>query len=189
MPALLLNRKLALKIEWCNGAIFHAAPSALDCLDSVQRLFLRHLEIDEKLAYLDFNLAPLKLRRDIGMSGVLVKICRGTAHADFNMLFPKAPSGPTHKHNTRARYRRHDLQLVDYCNGAQLSQFRRSLLGLIKVWNKLTASFVHAKSVSTFQSMLTQASKQACSADHTGWQDMFATSSLPHTLLVRYCFG
>ena len=155
----------------------------------MQRSFLRHLEIDEKLAYLDFNLAPLKLRRDIGMLGVLFKICRGTAHEDFNMLFPKAPSGPTHEHNTRATYRRHDLQLVDYCNGTQQSQFQRSLFGLVKVWNALPTSFVNAKSVSTFQRMLTQASKQACSADHTGWQDMFATSSLPHALLVRYCFG
>ena len=142
-----------------------------------------------KLPYFDFNLVSLKFRRAIGMLGVLIKIYRGTAHEDFNMLFPKAPSVPTHEHNTRATYRRHDLQLVDYCNGTQLSQFQRSLFGRVKVWNALPASFVHAKNVSTFQSMLTRASKQACSADHIGLQIMLATSSLPHTLLVRYCFG
>ena len=59
------------QIEWCNGAIFHAAPSKLNCLDSVQRSVLRHLGIDEKRAYIEFNIAPLKLRRDIGILGAL----------------------------------------------------------------------------------------------------------------------
>ena len=55
-------------------------PSKLDYIDSVQRSFLRHLGIDEKRAYIEFNFALLKLRRDIGMLGVLFKICRGAAH-------------------------------------------------------------------------------------------------------------
>ena len=185
---LLFKAHVRSQIEWCNGAIFHAAPSKLDYLDSVQRSFLRHLGIDEKRAYIEFNLAPLKLRRDIGMLGVLFKICRGAAHVDFNMLFPRAPNGPKHEHSTRATMRRHDMQLVDFCDGTQLCQFQRSLFGLVKVWNALPASYVHAKCVSTFQTMLTQASKQACSVGICGWQDMFATSSLPHTLLVRFCF-
>ena len=58
-------------VEWCNGAIYHAAPSKLARLDSVQTSFLQHLELDERHAFLDFNLAPLRLRRDIGMLGVL----------------------------------------------------------------------------------------------------------------------
>ena len=185
---LLFKAHVRSQIEWCNGAIFHAAPSKLDYLDSVQKSFLRHLGIDEKRAYIEFNLAPLKLRRDIGMLGVLFKICRGAAHVDFNMLFPRAPNGPKHEHSTRATMRRHDMQLVDFCDGTQLCQFQRSLFGLVKVWNALPASYVHAKCVSTFQTMLTQASKQACSVGICGWQDMFATSSLPHTLLVRFCF-
>ena len=34
---LLFKTHVRSQIEWCNGAIFHAALSALDCLDSVQR--------------------------------------------------------------------------------------------------------------------------------------------------------
>ena len=33
---LLFKTHVRSQIEWCNGAIFHAAPSGLDCLDSVQ---------------------------------------------------------------------------------------------------------------------------------------------------------
>ena len=59
------------QIEWCNGAIFHAAPSKLAWLDTIQSSFLQHLDVCEHKAFLDFNLAPMRLRRDIGMLGVL----------------------------------------------------------------------------------------------------------------------
>ena len=176
------------QFEWCYGAIFHAAPSKLERLDTVQSSLLRHMEINEKQAFLEFNLAPLQLRRDIGMLGVLYKICHGTAHVDFDLLFPKAPTSETHGHGTRANRRRHDMQLVDLCNGTQLCQFQRSLFGLVKVWNALPSAFVHATTVSMFQSMLNRASKQACAAGVEGWQCMFATTSLPFSLLIKYCF-
>ena len=176
------------RIEWCNGAIYHAAPSMLAWLDSVQSSFLDHLEVGERQAYLDFNFAPLRLRRDIGMLGVFWKICHGCAHPDFEALFPKVPGQTSHGHYTRVSGRKHDLQLVDRCDGSQLYQFQRSLFGLVKVWNALPMAFVHAPTVSSFQTKLTAASKRACLADSFGWQDMYATSSLPYTLLVRYCF-
>ena len=185
---LLFKSHVRSQIEWCNGAIFHAAASKLERLDTVQTSFLRDLEISETQAYIEFNLAPLRLRRDIGMLGVLYKICHGTAHADFDLLFPRAPTCGTQGYDTRARRRRHDLQFVDFCNGTQLCQFQRSLFGIVKVWNTLPYAFVHATSVSAFQSMLTRASKQACSAEAAGWQSMFATTALPFSLLVKYCF-
>ncbi len=177
------------QIEWCNGAIYHASPSKLAWLDSVQSSFLCHLEIGEQQAFADHNLAPLRLRRDIGMLGVFWKICHGVAHPDFATLFPKVPSRVAPVHNTRVARRRHDMQLVDPCDGTQLAQFQRSLFGLVKVWNALPTAFVHETSVSSFQSKLAQASRKACSDNRDGWQDMFATTSLPHTLLVKYCFA
>ena len=84
--------------------------------------------------------------------------------------------------------RRHDLQLLDRCNVGQLSQFQRSVFGSVKVLNALIMAFAHSKSVSNFQSLLIRASKQVCQAGSEGWQDMFATTSLPLILLVRYCF-
>ena len=176
------------QIEWCNGAIFHAAPSLLERLDSVQTSFLRQLDLDERQAFLDHNLAPFKLRRDIGMLGVFYKICHGAAHPDFMELFPRLPVSVTHGHDTRAMRRRHDLQLVDRCDGTQLCQFQRSLFGLVKVWNALPSAFVHAESVSAFQAKLNKASKYACSAGGVGWQNMYATAALPFSLLIKYCF-
>ena len=82
------------QVEWCNGAIYHASPAKLAHLDSVQSSFLRHLELDENSAFLTFNLAPLRLRRDIGMLGVLWKICHGRAHVDFDALFTRARVRP-----------------------------------------------------------------------------------------------
>ena len=185
---LLFKAHVRSQIEWCNGAIFHAAPSLLERLDSVQSSFLRHLEIDERQAFLEHNLAPLKLRRDIGMLGVFYKICHGAAHPDFLELFPRLPVSVRHGHDTRAMRRRHDLQLVDRCDGTQLCQFQRSVFGLVKVWNSLPSAFVHADFVSAFQTKLIQASKHACSAGSVGWQNMYATTALPFSLLIKYCF-
>ena len=138
--------------------------------------------------YVEFNLAPMSLRRDIGMLGVLLKICHGLAHPDFRVLRPNAPSRRSNIQSTRAVNRRHDLQLIDQCNGSQLAQFQRSLFGLVKVWNALPMAFVHTKSVSMFQAKLIQASKHACSADKDCWQDTYAIKLPLHILLVRYCF-
>ena len=174
-------------VEWCNGAIYHAAPSKLARLDSVQTSFLRHLELDERHAFLDFNLAPLRLRRDIGMLGVLWKISHGRAHPDLEALFPMAPSSVVPRHDTRAARRRHSLQMINRCDGSQLIQLQRSLFGLVKVWNALPENFVYTQTVSSMQSKLTRASKNACLDGASGWQDMYSTASLPFTLLLRYC--
>ena len=176
------------QIEWCNGAIYHAAPSKLAWLDTIQTSFLRHLELDEYKAFLDHNLAPMCLRRDIGMLSVLWKVCHGKAHPDFEDLFPPVHGRTSHGHDTRIERRRHDLQLLDTCDGSQLCQFQRSLFGLVKVWNALPQSFVHAPSVSSFQSKLSAAAKRTCTARCNGWQVMFATTSLPFVLLVKFCF-
>ena len=87
------------------------------------------IDVGERQAYLDYNFAPLKLRRDIGMLGVILKICYGSAHPDFEALFPKLPGQTSHGHDTRVARRRHDLQLVGRCDGSQLCPFQRSLFG------------------------------------------------------------
>ena len=50
------------QIEWCYSAIYHAAPSLLARLDSVQVSFLSHLGLCDKMAFLTFNVAPLQIR-------------------------------------------------------------------------------------------------------------------------------
>ena len=190
LPDMLLLFKSHVRslIEWCNGAIYHASVSKLSWLDSVQGSFLRHLQLDDEQAFLKFNLAPLQLRRDIGMLGVLWKVAHGRAHPELCTLFPKC-AVPRRGPRTRTDHRRHDLKLVDFCDGTQLQQFARSLFGLVRVWNLLPAQFVECSSASAFQSKLTNATKCACRDGVEGWQCMFSTGSSPFTLLIRYCFS
>jgi len=53
--------------EYQNGCIMHAAPSALERIDSLQRGFLNELNISESQAFVEYNFAPPVLRRDIGI--------------------------------------------------------------------------------------------------------------------------
>ena len=175
------------QIEWCNGAVYHAAPSLLRRLDSIQESFLCHLGFSNRDAFLNFNMAPMQLRRDIGMLGVFWKIAHGVAHPDFSALFPRL-SGACPKHNARSASRRHNFQFVDQCDGTQLAPFARSLFGLVKVWNLLPSEFVSSKTVKRFQSLLTGAARRACLDNSDGWERIFATDSTPYANLVRYCF-
>ena len=129
------------QVEWCYGAIFHAAPSKLAWLDSVQERFLCHIGVSETDAFMKFNLAPWKLRRDIGMLGVLWKLSRGKGHPDMLALFPLCVNGPN-KLRTRSDHRRHARQFVNFCDGTQLSQFSRSLFDTVRVWIVLPSELV-----------------------------------------------
>ena len=174
------------QIEWCYSAIYHAAPSLLARLDSVQVSFLSHLGLCDKMAFLTFNVAPLQIRRDICMLGVLWKIAHGRAHKHFCDMFPMCDF-QTMRYETRAVARRHSRRFVDRCDGTQLDQLDRSLFGLVKVWNVLPGEIVNSTSVQAFQRKLTICAKRACETESEGWQRMYATSSFPHALIRKFC--
>ena len=175
------------QIEWCNGAVFHAARSRLEWLDSIQVSFLRHLDLSESNAFLKHNVAPMQLRRDIGMLGVLWKVSRNQAHPDLCALLPMCPK--PNRHRTRFDNRRHERQFVNECDGTQLQQFARSIFGIVKVWNLLPCKFVECDSVKILQTKLTDAARWACRSDAEAWQRMYSVDSMPHALLVHFCFG
>ena len=50
--------------EWCTAAIFHYTQTALRPID-IQGQFLKFIEIEQVTAFLEYNLAPLSLRRSI----------------------------------------------------------------------------------------------------------------------------
>ena len=109
-------------MEYSNGCILHTTGSQLERLDSVQRRFLHGLQINEEIAFQQFNLAPPILRRDIGMLGLLHKIVLGLAHPAFSVLFPRYPDPPGHFSNKAFYDRRGDI-IFNY------ALFNRSLLG------------------------------------------------------------
>ena len=55
-------------IEYKTPAVYHATRTVLNRLDKQQNHFFRELGIAKDAALMDFNLAPLSLRRDIAVT-------------------------------------------------------------------------------------------------------------------------
>ena len=64
-------------LEGATGAVYHASATVLARLDHLQERFLRELNLIEEDAFLNFNLAPLSLRREIAMLGLIFKCAKG----------------------------------------------------------------------------------------------------------------
>ena len=151
-------------------ALHHASVSVLQIIDRVQRRFLRQIDCSELEALRRFKLAPLPIRRDISMLGLIYRIAHGNAPASLSELFPRR--------NYRAlptRGARHDLQFVDFIGqGGHTEVFRKSCFGLITIWNILPESVARSKSVKIFQRKLQDAAftwaKRNCDSD---WQHLF----------------
>jgi hypothetical protein len=171
-------------LEAANSSIYHACDTVLARLDTLQHRFLRRLSLTESEAFVNHNLAPLGLRRDIGMLGLLFKCIRKEAHPELCSLFALSPSMPS-LHNTRLAAAKHDVQVVDEASDASLNAFRRSIFGLVKVWNLLPFEIVHSPSVSCFQKALTALAKRLCVQDNAHWAIRFSPRSTQHVLLLR----
>jgi hypothetical protein len=76
------------RVEAVTAAVYHAAPVHLNLFDSLQARLLSHMGLSESTAFLDFNLAPLVVRRDIAMLGVIHKCVLGITHKSLCDLFP-----------------------------------------------------------------------------------------------------
>ena len=79
--------------DWLNvtaGDIFtfHSATSLPNRVDQVQSSFLVKLGLPKQQAFLDFNLAPTVLRRDVAILGLLHKRVLGQSHRTFEKLLP-----------------------------------------------------------------------------------------------------
>ena len=101
-------------LETSIGAVYHAATTHLDKLDAPHYSRLHVLNMSSAQAFLDHNLPPPNLRRDIAMLGLLFKISKGLAHPDFHTIFHRHEP-PTHTYLTRFRHRYHCYALREYC--------------------------------------------------------------------------
>ena len=75
-------------VESNIGGIYHATQTVLAPLDRLATSFVHALNIEVDVAFLQFNLAPLALRRDIAMLGFLHKCNLPHAHPHIRELFP-----------------------------------------------------------------------------------------------------
>jgi hypothetical protein len=170
-------------LEGSNGAIYHASNSILAKLDAVQNRFLSQMVVDARTAFLDYNLAPLQLRRDIGMLGLVFRCVKGLAHPKLCQLFARSSEAP-HGHGTRLAAARHDLQLQDSTSECTLGMMHRSIFALVKVWNVLPSRFVHSIDVHCFQQALTHHARQLCMQACPHWQCRYCPRSPLHVLLL-----
>ncbi len=158
--------------EFSTGAIFHVGKSKLHKLDAQQARFLRGIGLAASDAFMTHNLAPLCLRRDIAMLGLLHKIALGEAHPAFEKLFPLDVKLATHQ--TRRVVNKNRLQFVNRCDGDQTSLMNKSVFACVRVYNKLPMYCGNAASVKDFQSLLTKDARFACGICRDNWERLFS---------------
>ena len=157
-------------LEASSCSIFHASQVHLESVDKVQTQFVHALGLTEEEAFLTHNLAPLKLRRDIAMMGLLHKIQLGLAHPDFENLLPREHDS-IDRAPTRHAARRHGRQFKEFWGNS--SYFNHSIFGAVRVYNVLPTYAVSAKSVHDFQHLLTKDARFQCQLGNASWIRMY----------------
>ena len=143
----------------------------LDKIEQVQRHFLSRHQVDEKVAFLDHNFAPTRLRRNIAILGLIHKRVLGLCHRSFDELLPwysqriETPRGFGH-----------DKQLYGHWREATQHRalFSKSIFGMIDIYNNLPQYVVDAGTVSVFQSFLTNMAKDRCRRNDPLWASAFS---------------
>ena len=97
-------------VEYRTPAVYHATSSVLAQLDRLHDSFLREIGLSREEALIHFNLAPLSMRRDIALLGLLHRSAIGSGPPQFRGLFKRMPGS---------------LRLVDPLEGRQVSPLLR----------------------------------------------------------------
>ena len=137
-------------------AFLHAAPSILEPLDRIQSRFLRFLGISVEAAFLEHNLAPPSVRRQISALGLIHRCVLDKAPTALREFFPEQDACIP-KYTTRLAASRHGRQIYDFAEGGKSKIFKRSAFGSVLVYNRLPQFVVDASSVSKFQGWLQSA--------------------------------
>ena len=144
-------------VEYRTPAIYHVCNSALQTLDAVQDSMLRAIGMNDLEALYVANLAPLCVRRDIALLGVIHRAVLGLGPSHFNKFIVRR--------GTDSERWKHSMQLKEYREG-HASDFalpgsrpadyiHNSLFGLLSIYNRLPADIVEqSNSVAIFQSKL-----------------------------------
>lgn len=133
-------------LEYRTPAIYHGTREVLARLDAVQTKFLRDVGIDEVTALMEFNLAPLRMRRDIAMLGVLHRAALGEGPPQLREMFRRRPGS----------YMMED----PYYGATRHPLVKRSAWGLLPVYNKLGSGAQSIATVKNFQFYLQERVKK-----------------------------
>ena len=162
-------------MEGTCGAISHASDTHLHRIDNMQRSFSRELGLSEETAFLEHNFAPTQLRRHIAVLGIIFKSRIGIAHPELMKLFPAVPVLDYHTHHVLRKAPVHNWQVHDFCGGGNTSvKMCHSILGIVRIYNRLPAPVFHTESVSGFQHNLTNIARDQCHAANAQWLCCFS---------------
>ena len=123
----------------------------------MQSRFLKDAVVSKIYAVVHFRLAPLAVRRDIAMLGVIHRAVLGKGPVHFQKHFQIAA--------VKSR------KLVDPRPSFKHPLIKRSVLGLIAVYNMLPASCVALNSVKEFQRALQQVVTERSKLKRADWED------------------
>ena len=147
------------------GGIYHATQHVLAPLDRILTTFVHTLNLEIEEAYLKYNLAPLALRRDIAMLGFLHKLNLSESHADIRRLFPHLPCN-----DIRFGHNKQFMHLPSMQRNMEHPELlRRSIFGLIPIYNALPQHVVNHGTVHDFQSRLITVIRLKCKIHHADW--------------------
>jgi hypothetical protein len=162
-------------IEFRTPAIYHACYIHLNRLDALQRSFVHEQGLSEEEALIHFSLAPLRLRRDIALLGLIHRTVLGQGPSQFKALFVLDTNASVRcSPQTRLQARRHSKQLLERRDTDVLEISRRSCFGLISVCNLLPRAIVDAISVQSFQACLQALAKKRIAEGARDWQCTFS---------------
>ena len=132
---------------------------------------MRDIGITELEALGHFNLAPLSVRRDIAMLGIIYRSTLNDAgppqFATYFYLEPARDTG----HATRLTDARHSRQLKEHRTTDSSELLKRSIFGLTAVYNLLPEEAVQFDTVKDFQGYLQELVLIRAISGCNDWQD------------------
>ena len=152
-------------IEYRTAGVHFASSSVLAELDDTQRRFLRQLDLSEESAFMNWNLAPLGVRRDIGILGVIHRAVHGEGPPELWKFFRRDLSV-----RRVSRRERHKFQVIEWPRCRDLDIMRRSALGMIRVYNILPEHVVSIANMKLFQRALTDLVRDRVTAGDHRWK-------------------
>ena len=112
------------------------------------------------------------MRRDIAMLGILFKVSRGIAPSPIQSMFSLRPSN-LDAYGFASGRSRHSRQIMDPVCPSHGVCIKRSIFGLIRVFNLLPQTTVDAISPKAFQRRLQFSAKQAAELCTPEWECMY----------------
>ena len=113
----------------------------------------------------------------MALIGLLHRVVLNDVSPQLAELFPPARAWPFNIATTRLQIRRHNRQLRQHAIGTET--LRRSLFGLVKIYNLLPQQVIDLKSVQSFQSALQHALSLAACRNVRYWEFLFSPRLRP----------